>query len=59
MKGTRRKAKLTSLEVEGIRAAYKSGTLQGDLARNYGVIQSTISKIIRGVIWKEPYQCQK
>ena len=41
--------KLTKQEVKDIRAAYKGGVKQRDLAENYGVNSSTISRIVRGI----------
>ena len=41
--------KLTKQEVKDIRAAYKGGVKQKDLADNYGVNRSTISRTVRGI----------
>ena len=40
--------KLSDQEVKDIRAAYRGGMSQVDLANNYGVNPSTISRIVRG-----------
>jgi len=40
--------KLTWQEVKDIRAAFHGGMKQADLARNYGVNPSTISRTVRG-----------
>lgn len=44
--------KLTDQEVKDIRAAHRSGVKQKDLAENYGVARSTISRIVKGVYYK-------
>lgn len=41
--------KLTELEVRDIRAAYRGGMSQSDLANNYGVNPATISRTVRGL----------
>ena len=41
--------KLTKQEVKDIRAAYKGGMKQKDLADNYGVNPATISRLVRGI----------
>ena len=41
--------KLTDREVRDIRAAYKGGMKQKDLAENYGVNPATISRTVRGI----------
>lgn len=41
--------KLTEQEVKDIRAAYRGGMIQIDLANNYGVNPATISRIVRGI----------
>ena len=41
--------KLTDREVRDIRAAYKGGMRQKDLAENYGVNPATISRTVRGI----------
>ena len=43
------KPKLTDGEVKDIRLAYRGGMKQKDLADNYGVNPSTISRIVRGI----------
>lgn len=40
--------KLTDREVKDIRAAYRGGMRQKDLADNYGLNPATISRIVRG-----------
>lgn len=40
--------KLTDREVLDIRAAYRAGMRQKDLADNYGVNPATVSRIVRG-----------
>lgn len=40
--------KLTDREVLDIRAAYRGGMRQKDLADNYGVNPATVSRIVRG-----------
>jgi DNA-binding transcriptional regulator YiaG len=42
------KRKLSSREVNDIRAAHKGGMSQIDLANNYGVNPATISRTVRG-----------
>lgn len=46
------RAKLTAAQVSDIRHANEHGATQSQLAAIYGVTQSTISAIIRGVNWK-------
>lgn len=41
--------KLTPLEVNDIRDAYRMGMKQRDLADNYGVNPATISRTVRGI----------
>jgi uncharacterized coiled-coil DUF342 family protein len=41
--------KLTERDVADIRQAYRGGMRQRDLADNYGVNPSTISRIVRGI----------
>ncbi|ABE67368.1 hypothetical protein PBI_CHE12_49 [Mycobacterium phage Che12] len=41
--------KLTPREVQDIRAAYRGGMKQKDLASNYGVNPATISRTVRGI----------
>ncbi|BBX09443.1 hypothetical protein [Mycolicibacterium aichiense] len=41
--------KLTEQEVKDIRAAYRGGMKQKDLAANYGVNPATISRTVRGL----------
>ena len=43
--------KLNQLQVNEIRASYKPGVRQIDLAAKYGVKQSQISSIVRGASW--------
>lgn len=45
-------AKLTSIQVEEIRARRRDGELQRVLAQEYGVSQPQISYITRGIKWK-------
>lgn len=45
-------AKLTSAQVKSIRSAYTKGAYQTDLAKKYGVSQTSISLIIRGATYK-------
>jgi hypothetical protein len=46
-------AKLSEEQVEEIRRRYKPGVVaQWELGREYGVNQTTISKIVRGTRWK-------
>jgi DNA-binding transcriptional regulator YiaG len=40
--------KLSPLEVEEIRTAYRNGMSQIDLANNYGVNPATVSRTVRG-----------
>lgn len=47
-------SKLTAEQVDAIRHRYATGGIrQRELAEEYGVQQSTISKIVRGVRWKQ------
>lgn len=47
-------AKLSAEQVDAIRYRYTAGgILQRELAEEYGVTQTTISKIVRGVRWKQ------
>ncbi len=46
---TNNRPKLTEHEVKDIRAAYRGGMLQSDLADAYGVIPATISRTVRGI----------
>ena len=41
--------KLSELEVRDIRAAYRGGMSQVDLANSYGVNPATISRTVRGI----------
>lgn len=41
--------KLSKRDVKDIREAYRGGMAQIDLANNYGVNPSTISRIVRGI----------
>lgn len=41
--------KLSQQEVKDIRAAYRGGMAQVDLANNYGVNPATISRTVRGL----------
>lgn len=43
------KAKLSDYEVADIRAAYRGGMKQADLAHAYSVNPATISRIVRGI----------
>ena len=45
--------KLSADKAAEIRAAYKPGVRQVDLAKQYGVCQRTISLIVRGEGWRE------
>lgn len=47
-----RKHKLTSDDVMEIRRLYKEGTKQEWLARQFGVRQALISKIVNGHTWQ-------
>ncbi len=47
-------AKLTWQDTEAIRAAYASGIPQTTIAKQYGVVQGTISRITRGAGWVKP-----
>lgn len=40
--------KLTERDVRDIRAAYRGGMRQVDLAANYGINKGTVSRIVRG-----------
>ena len=46
---TGNRPKLTEFEVKDIRAAYKGGMSQIDLANAYGVNPATISRTVRGL----------
>ncbi len=46
---TNNRPKLTEHEVKDIRAAYRGGMLQSDLADAYGVNPATISRTVRGI----------
>ena len=46
------KAKLTAAKVRTIRQAYQNGCSQTDLAREYGVRQSSVWQILAGRTWK-------
>jgi hypothetical protein len=51
--GTRNNTtKLTPTQVDEVRAAYKTGETQRDLATRYGVCKSTIGYLVRGETWK-------
>lgn len=41
--------KLSEQEVKDIRAAYRGGMMQVELANSYGVNPATISRIVRGI----------
>ena len=41
--------KLSDYEVKDIRAAYRGGMSQKDLAHAYGVNPATVSRIVRGI----------
>lgn len=43
------RSKLTEFEVKDIRAAYRGGMSQSDLAHAYGVNPATISRTVRGL----------
>ena len=45
-------SKLTELDIKEIRALYKSGIVQVDLAKRYKVTQTTISSILLRKTWK-------
>jgi hypothetical protein len=44
--------KLTAADVASIKAAYRGGATQLDLARKFGVCSSNVSYICRGVTWR-------
>lgn len=46
-------AKLTWQQVRAIRAAHCSGTMQRRLAEQFGVSKMTVSRIVRGMSWRE------
>lgn len=46
-------AKLTAQAVKEIREQYRAGVRQVDLARRYGVVQTTISRVVLGRYWKD------
>ena len=41
--------KLSAQDVREMRAAYKRGTSQVDISRQYGVNSATVSRIVRGI----------
>ncbi len=43
---------LKQADVLAIRSAYRGGANQYDIAKQYGIAQSHVSQIVRGVIWK-------
>jgi uncharacterized protein (DUF433 family) len=45
-------AKLTEEDVQTIRARYAQGVTQPDLAHDYGVTQTLVSRVIRRQIWR-------
>jgi len=45
------RAKLTADQVSAIRARYAAGETQVALAREFGVSQTNISRIVRGTTW--------
>lgn len=45
-------AKLDDAKVAEIRAAYLQGALQVDLAKRFGIHQTHVSRLVRGVSWK-------
>jgi hypothetical protein len=49
--GANAQAKLTNKAVAAIRVRYAAGELQDALAREFGVTQTTISRVIRGASW--------
>lgn len=46
------KAKLTSAQVQAIRAEYAAGSTQVTLAQRYGCSQAAISQMLRGKSWR-------
>jgi hypothetical protein len=47
------RAKLTRTKVEEIRARRKTGVSQRELGEEFGVTQTTVSAIMRGVLWRD------
>lgn len=47
------RSKLTSDAVRAIRKRYGTGTTLAELAGEYGVTESTVSRVVRHEIWKE------
>lgn len=47
------RAKLSPSTVDAVRSAYASGVKQADLARTFGVGQSTISRVVRRENWED------
>jgi len=47
-----RTAKLTEAEVRSIHSRYAAGETSRNLAAEFGVIEASIQKIVRGVMWK-------
>jgi hypothetical protein len=48
---TNTRAKITAAEVQRIIAAYATGQLQKDIAKEFGISQSQVSNIVRGAQW--------
>ena len=46
------RAKLTLVQVKGIRQRFAKGKLRSILAKEYGVDWSTINRIVKGKLWK-------
>lgn len=45
-------AKLTAQNVRDIREQHRTGLTRSDIARRFGVVPQTISKIVAGAIWR-------
>jgi hypothetical protein len=48
------RSRLTNAQVAAIRSAHRSGAGVRALARLYGVNHATVSRIVNGLIWREP-----
>jgi hypothetical protein len=49
-------AKLSERQVRAIRGHYQSGLTQTTIAEMFDIAPQTVSKIVRGVLWKTPAQ---